>query len=561
MGGGTEILLQDTSSLEAYDRVIASLELSEALVAVVANNSAIERASAGLRAVLDSDQANAEWSALLAGGLATIRSGAGALRLEGNLTSRRLGVRAVRLEVSPIDGDSGSVLVIGHDITDDRAREAKLDQLALNDGLTGLPNRRLLSDRVGQALLVSERQHEPLAVIVLDLDRFKEVNDTYGHRTGDLLLAQIGSRIRSVLRDSDTVARLGGDEFAILLPPPADSMSAYATARKVREALTPAFEISGAWLETQASLGIALAPLHSRTVDGLLDKADVAMYVAKRARTNVAIYDAEHDLNSTALLSRVAALRAAIDSGGLDLSFQPSLRLQSGAVVRAEALVRWPHATLGQLRAAAFVPLAERNGLGQSLTRWVLGRALGRCQEWRMGGVDAGVSVNVFVRDLLDPEFPTLVARELSMRSIAPSALMLDVSERALPANADALLQPLRALARSGVRIALDDFGSGAASVGLLQRLPLSEIKLDQHLVATVLTDPKSWSLVRTGIDVARDLGLESSAEGVEDLDTRDILARFGCDLAQGRFFDSSAARASFAFLESRELENAMPVS
>jgi diguanylate cyclase (GGDEF)-like protein len=553
-------LLQDTSSLEEYDRVSASLELSGALVAVVASNAAVELASAGLRGILDSDQANAEWSALLAGGLETIRSGASAVQVEGEITSSRLGARAVRLELSPLDRESGSVLVIGHDITEDRAREAKLDQLALNDVLTGLPNRRLLSDRVGQALLVSERQHEPLAVIVLDLDHFKEVNDTYGHRTGDLLLAQVGTRIRGVLRDSDTVARLGGDEFAILLPPPADTMSAYATARKVREALAPPFEISGAWIDTQASLGIALAPLHSRTMDGLLDKADMAMYLAKRARTNVAIYDAEHDLNSPAVLSRVAALRAAIDSGSLDLSFQPSLRIQSGEVVRAEALVRWPHATLGHLRAAAFVPLAERNGLGQSLTRWVLGRALGRCQEWRLGGVDAGVSVNVFVRDLLDPEFPTLVERELSMRGIDPSALMLDVSERILPANADGLVQPLRALVRSGVRIALDDFGTGAASVRLLQRLPLSEIKLDQHLVSTVLTDPKSWSLVRSGIDVARDLGLESSAEGVEDQDTRDILARFGCDLAQGRFFDSSAARASFAFLESAELENAMPV-
>jgi diguanylate cyclase (GGDEF)-like protein len=537
------------------------LERSSALVAVVARNAAIEVASVGLRAILDSDRASAEWTKLLAGGLADIRSGTNAVRLEGEITSTRLGPRAVRLELAPLDREAGSVLVIGHDITADRQREAKLDQLALNDGLTGLPNRRLLADRVGQALLASERQHEPLAVMVLDLDRFKEVNDTYGHRTGDLLLSQIGARIREALRDSDTVARLGGDEFAILLPPPADAVSAHATARKVHHALTPPFEISGAWIETKASLGIALAPQHSRTADGLLDKADMAMYVAKRARTHVAIYDAEHDLHSPAVLSRVAALRAAIDSDALELSFQPSLRLQNGDVVRAEALVRWPHPALGQLRAAAFVPLAERNGLGQSLTRWVLGHALQRFQAWRADGIEAGVSVNVFVRDLLDPEFPTMVERELSMRGIDPSALTFDVSERTMPANADGLVQPLRTLARLGIRIALDDFGTGAASLGLLQRLPFSEIKLDQRLVGSVLTDRSSWSLVRSGIDVARDLGLESSAEGVEDLDTRDILARFGCDLAQGRFFDSSAARASFAFLESGELENAMPAS
>jgi diguanylate cyclase (GGDEF)-like protein len=554
-------LLQERSSLDADERVGATLERSSALVAVVASNAALELASAGLRAILDSDQASAEWTKLLADGLTEIRSGTGGVRLEGVITSAHLGARAVRLELAPLDREAGSVLVIGHDITEDREREARLDQLALNDGLTGLPNRRLLADRVGQALLASERQHEPLAVMVLDLDRFKEVNDTYGHRTGDLLLSQIGARIRGALRDSDTVARLGGDEFAILLPPPADAVSAHATAGKVYDALTPPFEISGAWIGTKASLGIALAPQHSRTADGLLDKADMAMYVAKRARTHVAMYDAEHDLHSPAVLSRVAALRAAIDSDGLDLSFQPSLRLQNGEVVRAEALVRWPHPTLGQLRAAAFVPLAERNGLGQSLTRWVIGRALQRFQEWRADGVEAGVSVNVFVRDLLDPEFPAMVERELSMRGVDPSALMLDVSERALPANADGLVQPLRTLARSGIRIALDDFGTGAASLGLLQRLPFSEIKLDQHLVGSVLTDRSSWSLVRSGIDVARDLGLESSAEGVEDVDTRDILARFGCDLAQGRFFDSSAARASFAFLGSGELENAMPAS
>jgi EAL domain-containing protein (putative c-di-GMP-specific phosphodiesterase class I) len=257
----------------------------------------------------------------------------------------------------------------------------------------------------------------------------------------------------------------------------------------------------------------------------------------------------------------VAALRTAIDAGTLDLSFQPSLRLQDGRVVRAEALVRWPHPTLGVLRPAAFVPLAERNGLSRSLTRWVLGRALHRLQEWRAAGTEAGVSVNVFVRDLLDPEFPAMVSRELADHGVEPSALMLDVSERALPANPDSLAQPLRAIARSGIRLALDDFGTGAASLGLLQRLPFSEIKLDHQLVASVLTDQKSWSLVRSGIDVARDLGLESSAEGVEDLDTRDILARFGCDLAQGRYFASSGARASFAFLESAELENATPAS
>jgi EAL domain-containing protein (putative c-di-GMP-specific phosphodiesterase class I) len=279
------------------------------------------------------------------------------------------------------------------------------------------------------------------------------------------------------------------------------------------------------------------------------------MYVAKRAGTRVAIYDAAEDLRSPEVLDRIAALGDAIASDGLDLSYQPALRLVDGEVVRAEALVRWSHPTLGRLRPHAFVPLAERSGLSGRLASWVLRNALSRLSDWRAAGVRAGVSINVSARDLVDPAFLETIRRELAERHIEPSALTLDVSERALSGNVDRLLAPLHSLARLGVRIALDDFGSGSASLGLLRRLPLAEIKLDRGLIENMLVDRDNWSLVRSGIDLAHDLGFEVGAEGVEDVHTQNVLARLGCDLAQGRYFTASEQRESFAFLGAEELD------
>lgn len=550
---------QIASSSRARTHFAGALERSDALAAIVSSDGLLEHASAGLRAIVGADGAMDSWRALTGKSLEALAGGATRVRVEGEIASSGGTPRCVALELISLDRNTGSVLVLGRDLTDDRERETQLGLRALTDPVTGLPNRSLLADRVGQALLVSERAREPIALIVLDLDRFKEVNDTYGHRVGDLLLAQVGRRIRASLRDSDTVARLGGDEFAILLPPPADLISAHATAWKVDDALKARFDIAGLAIEVRASMGLALAPDHARSAEDLVDKADVAMYVAKRARTRVAVYDADHDLRSPEFVARVAALRDAIAADRLDLSFQPAIRLLDGEVVGAEALVRWDHPTLGRLLPAEFVPLAERSGLSGPLSSWVLRHALQRLGEWRTAGVHAGVSVNVSGRELLDAAFLEMVKRELAERRIEPSVLSLDISERALSGNWERLLVPLHALARLGVRIALDDFGTGTSSLGLLRRLPLAEIKIDQRLIGNFLVDAESWSLVRSGIDIAHDLGLDVGAEGVEDRDTRDVLAKLGCDLAQGRYFSTSLSRERFAFLETDELEAAVP--
>ena len=467
-------------------------------------------------------------------------------------------MRRIEFEISYETAEDGPrILAIGHDVTARWAREAELGRRVVTDALTGLPNRVLLADRIGQALLAAERARTSAALIVLDLDHFKDVNDTHGHAAGDILLRQLGERARAELRGSDTVARLGGDEFAILVPPPADIVSALATARKIHRALAEPFTIGGVLAQTSASLGIALYPQHAGTADTLLDRADAAMYAAKRTGTSIAVYDPEHDMRSSRVLAQLAEIGNAITSGELDLEYQPTVRLRDGRAMRAEALVRWVHSSRGRLRPAAFLALAERGGLGPALCAWVLHHAVQRCRVWREAGTDAGVSINVGLRDVLDADLPRRISSELAASGLEPRLLTLDLNEQVLTDEGSRLDGPIRELAKTGVRLALDDFGSGSASLSQLRRLPLSEVKLDRRFVSDVCTKVESWTFVRTGIDIAHDLGLEVVAEGVEDQATAYVLERLGCDVAQGHYFTKSGNRPEFGFLRPGELDTA----
>jgi diguanylate cyclase (GGDEF)-like protein len=479
--------------------------------------------------------------------VAALASGTPTVRSEQLVGAEDSSVR-VQWSSSPYASDgaeSRGLLAIGLDVTEAHAREQELVSLALHDPLTGLPNRALLADRLSQALLTATRESVSCALLVLDLDRFKSLNDRRGHGAGDELLRQIGPRIQAQLRGADTVARIGGDEFAILLPPPSDLLAALAAAQKVRSALATPFMIDGDAEIARASIGIGIFPDHARDADGLRRVADLAMYAAKRGRREIAVYDARDDLDSPAVLEQIARLQRAISGNDLSLEYQACRDLRTGAVARAEALLRWDHPSRGRLLPGAFLPLAERTGLTKPLLAWVLAQALGACASWRAAGSPAGVSVNLTLRDLVDPELAAMTTAALRSAGVPAESLTFELNERDLVGELWRIERAFDNLDGTGVRLALDDFGRGDLSMRSLRALPLDEVKLDRQVVATLGSDAQSWAFVRAGIELGHDLGLQVVAKGIEDDVTRDLLTRLGCDVGQGYFFARPLGAAS----------------
>jgi diguanylate cyclase (GGDEF)-like protein/PAS domain S-box-containing protein len=421
------------------------------------------------------------------------------------------------------------------DGTERKQAVAALEHQALHDRLTDLPNRSLLHDRLGLALSEARQNGAPLALLLLDLDRFKEVNDTLGHACGDSLLQQIGPRLRPLLRADETLARLGGDEFAVVLPG-RDAADASALAVGLCDALAQPLTIDGIILDISASVGIAIFPTHGQDADTLLRRADVAMYVAKRAGSGHAVYESGADQHSLDRLALVAELRHAIDSGELVLHYQPKVDFADGTLVGLEALVRWHHPRRGLLAPDDFIPLAEQTGLIEPLSRWVLQAVLRQQQIWRRGGLEVPVAVNVSRHTLPDPGLADMVRDLLVQFELPSTALDLEITESGLmldPVRASANLTRLRAL---GVRIAIDDFGTGYSSLASLKTLPVDQLKIDRSFIRDMATDAGARGIARAIIDLADDLGLRSVAEGVEDRATWEVLARLGCAVAQGYY-------------------------
>jgi len=416
-----------------------------------------------------------------------------------------------------------------------RASEDALRHQALHDALTGLPNRTLLHDRLRSALAASERDRCPVALLLLDLDRFKEINDTFGHHCGDLLLQRVGPCLSSILRASDTVARLGGDEFAIVLPGD-DSAGALRTARKIGDALDVPFVIDGQSLQIGASIGVALCPDHGDDTQTLLRRADVAMYEAKRTHSGCALYDAARDPYSADRLALVGALRHAIAHDELLLHYQPKVDLKSGRVFAVEALARWRHSEHGMIPPDRFIPLTEQTGLIAPLTLWVLDTALAQCRRWRSAGYTIEVAVNLSMWNLHDPGLVDALARMLADRAVPPAALCLELTESAIMADAERAQTVLARLADLGVGISIDDFGTGYSSLAYLKRLPVGELKIDKSFVQHMGEDENDRAIVGSTIGLAHSLGLRVVAEGVEDKRAWDFLARLGCDVAQGYY-------------------------
>jgi diguanylate cyclase (GGDEF)-like protein len=413
---------------------------------------------------------------------------------------------------------------------------AEREHQALHDTLTGLPNRKLLLSRVDDAIAEAGRTGGQVGLFLLDLDRFKDVNDTLGHHVGDELLQHVGERLGSVLRPEDTVARLGGDEYGVLLPAVRDAVMAEEVAERIRLALTQPFVVNDVALDLEASIGIALYPEHAAGADALMQRADVAMYHAKETRTGIETYDAGRDPHSTQRLSLFGQLRRAIEDDELVLHYQPKVDLGTGQVAGVEALVRWEHPERGLLAPDTFVPLAEQTGLMKSLTASVLEQALRQAAEWIDSGLLVRMAVNVSARDLHDDGFCARVSEALTRTGVPASYLELELTERVVMADPARALQNLTALSRLGVRLALDDFGTGYSSLAYLRRLPVTELKIDKSFVLRMDVDEEDATIVRSTIDLAHGLGLRVLAEGVETAETWQRLSDLGCDAAQGYF-------------------------
>ena len=418
-----------------------------------------------------------------------------------------------------------------------RAQSALNRRLASHDALTGLPNRTLLADRGAKALQASARSGHRVGVMLLDLDKFKEVNDTLGHHNGDLLLQQAAGRLTGVLRAGDSAARLGGDEFVVLLPDLASAVEAVEVAQRIIAAFTVPFLVDAISLEMEVSIGIAISPDHGTNIDTLLQHADIGMYDAKGSRAGLAVYAAETDARTRGRLGLLSQLRTGVnDPTQLVVHYQPKADMLTGEVRGVEALVRWQHPTDGLILPADFIPLAEQSGLIHPLTEHVLTQALTQICEWDKAGLTLPVAVNVSTRCLLDTNFPSLVSRLLREHHVSARQLELEITESAVMADPDKAISVLENLRRLGVSLTVDDFGTGYSSLSRLKALPVQQLKIDKSFVTNMNEGSPDAAIVKSCIELGRNLGLTVVAEGVETPHVWHQLTNLGCDQAQGYY-------------------------
>jgi diguanylate cyclase (GGDEF)-like protein/PAS domain S-box-containing protein len=439
----------------------------------------------------------------------------------------------VSSEIADIGGER-HVVTSTTDVTQAKLAALANEQLALYDVLTGLPNRNLFARRVGEALAVATVAGRAMAVLIIDLDHFKDVNDTFGHGTGDELLRAVGERIRAVVPKEETAARLGGDEFAILLD--GSALAALRVADNIRRTLEAPFDLEGHAVGVSASIGISFFPEHGDNESALLKHADVALYAAKATGGGAMVYAAAFDAHSPARLALAAELQLAIARNELLLHYQPIVALRPWRCTGVEALVRWPHTDRGLIPPADFIPTAERSGLIKPLTDWVVGRALAQGRHWSSSGDPLEMSMNISMRNLLDPTLPDVVGRHILDNAIDPSRVCLEITESVAMADPERTVGVLTRLRDIGVRLAIDDFGTGQSSLAYLRRLPVQTLKIDRSFIAGLTKDDASRSIVRATIEVGHALGLVVTAEGVEDSAQLVALQELGCDNAQGYF-------------------------
>jgi len=455
------------------------------------------------------------------------------------------GIRWFQGRVAPIAGSGGSsrkLCLMVRDITEQKVAEQARDQAeeqlrhqALYDGLTGLPNRTLFHDRVKHALVAARRESEELAVLMLDLDRFKEINDTLGHAAGDDVLREVAWRLSKATRKGDSIARLGGDEFSILLPNASEADAAMVVSR-VSSCLEEPIVVQDLPLRVDASIGLAAFPRDGGDADLLIQHADVAMYAAKAANGGFAMYERFADPHTPDRLALIGELRGALEREEIVLYYQPQMTLSTGGIMAVEALIRWQHPQRGLIPPDEFIPFVQETGLIKPLTHYVLDRALRQCRTWMDQGRPMKVAVNLAMRNLLDADLPVDVADLLKLNGVSTNLLVLEITESAVicdPLRTEAVLARL---ARMGVRLSVDDFGTGYSSLTYLTRLPIHEIKIDRSFVTNMNSSADKEVVVRSTIDLARNLGKQVVAEGVETAGVLQRLEELGCHLVQGYY-------------------------
>jgi diguanylate cyclase (GGDEF)-like protein len=475
------------------------------------------------------------------------------------MTFQKIGAWAIFVFVAPL-AFARQMFMRTHSLqeaTDELAvKQAENEHQALHDSLTGMPNRMLFQLRLAESLEETRTRGGGLAVMLIDLDHFKEINDTLGHHFGDMLLQEIGPRLSSVLRDGDLMARLGGDEFGVVLPDVPTESTIVRIVERMLEALEQPVTVEGLALDVSGSVGIAMFPGQANDAETLLRRADVAMYAAKEAGGGYELYHEDLDRHNPQRLTLIGQVRPALESGEFMLYYQPKVRLSDGRVAGAEALIRWQHPTLGLVPPDEFIPLVEKTVLLRPLTNFVIETALRQWREWADIGIRLPIAVNISTRSLLDNTLPTTTEELLRDLEVPPAFLRMELTESFLMADSGRSTTVLDALSAVGVGLSIDDFGTGYSSLSYLKRLPIEEIKIDRSFVQQMHVDANDFMIVRATVDLGRNLGLRVVAEGVEDLQTFDRLAEFACDEAQGYYIARPMPAIEFTrWLSVRNLE------
>jgi diguanylate cyclase (GGDEF)-like protein/PAS domain S-box-containing protein len=486
-------------------------------------------------------------------------------RLAQQMTQRQAGIPGARYELTGLrcDGSCFPLSVLGMpacfngrpvsvgtllDISEQKEAERRIRELADFDTLTGLPNRRLLQDRIEQLLAAAEQESSSAALLFVDIDHFKRINDSLGHRAGDELLCALAARYTQVVRRVDTLARLGGDEFVILLPD-VGSLEAAELARRLHEMSAMPFSVAGHALTVTSSIGISLYPQDGRDIDSLLKNADAAMYRAKDVGRNAfQFYSAEMNTATLERLMMESSLRHALEAKEFELHYQPLVSLKAGKIIGAEALIRWRHPDLGIIMPDRFIPVAEDSGMINLIGDWVLFAACRQAQAWLAQGLPLQtIAVNVAPVQFRQPGFVEMVAGALSVSGLPAECLELELTERTVMHDVDVTLGTLTALHRMGVALSLDDFGTGYSSLAYLKRFPVGKLKIDRSFIRDLETDPDDRAIASTIVSMGRSLRLSVLAEGVETAEQLSILRDMGCEMVQGYYFSKpvSAERMS----------------
>lgn len=425
-------------------------------------------------------------------------------------------------------------------------REQRIVYQASHDALTGLANRYQAIQRLSEVLQDATTQGRTCAVLMLDLDRFKQINDTLGHEFGDSVLIEVSKRLRTVVRGNDLIARLGGDEFMALFEH-IDQGSALLRAEGICRLIREPLPLGQTTVALEASIGLAMFPEHGRSPEQLLRRADIAMYEAKQFQGRVCAYQSGRDETHLRQLRLMADLRRAIEHEQLSLCFQPKIDVVSGEVGHAEALLRWHHPELGVIGPDEFIPLAERSGSIHALSRWVMESALAQCRAWIDIGLDISVAVNLSAMDLMDQDLVEDILDRLARHRLSPRSLIVEVTESALMRDIKYAALVLESLGEAGIRIAIDDFGTGHSSLSQLKSLPVHELKIDKSFVMRLAQGSDDDVIVRSTIEIAHNMGLQVIAEGVETEEGLNLLRRYGCDMLQGYYFSPPLPPAGFA--------------